>query len=143
MKFSSRKDSLFTIIIISICLFLFGIVFFEVHNQKIQLTNLWPICIILIVDVLLLWLFFDTKYELNKTTFKYKSGPLKGEIPITNIKEIIKNKTLWVGLKPATARKGLIIKYNKYDEIYISPKTNESFINYIKTLNDSIKITIH
>ena len=43
-------------------------------------------------------------------------------------------------LKPATALKGLIIKYNKYDEIYISPKTNESFVAEILKLNPEVKI---
>ncbi len=56
-------------------------------------------------------------------------------------REVIKGKTLWVGLKPATARKGLIIKYGKFDEIYISPQTNDEFINRLLELNDAIKIT--
>jgi len=39
-----------------------------------------------------------------------------------------RNTTMWSGFRPATARKGIIVKYNKYDEIYFSPDSNESFI---------------
>ena len=79
----------------------------------------------------MLWLYFDTNYELTTSEFKYKSGPIKGAIKLDDITEIIKGKSLWVGLKPATARNGLIIKYQKYEEIYISPKTNDLFISKI------------
>ena len=88
-----------------------------------------------------MWLFYGTKYELTKTYLKYKSGPIRGKIELKKITQIIKNKTLWVGIKPATAKNGLIIKYEKYNEIYISPKTNETFIKQILKLNSGIKIT--
>ncbi len=102
---------------------------------------IWVDILMLIVAVLLLWLNFGTEYELNKTELNYKSGPIRGKIEIENIKEIIIGKNLWTGLKPATARNGLIIKYNKYDEIYISPQTNETFVNKILEFNKKIKIT--
>ncbi|HET8839525.1 MAG TPA: PH domain-containing protein, partial [Flavobacteriaceae bacterium] len=55
-------------------------------------------------------------------------------------REIIKGETRWCGLKPATAGKGLVVKYNKYDEIYISPKTNDSFVEKLLQLNPKIEI---
>ena len=93
-----------------------------------------------LVVLFLLWIFFDTKYELTKSHLKYKSGPIRGKIDIYSIRKIIKGKTLWAGLKPATAKNGLIIKYNKYDEIYISPKTNDTFIAKILEFNLEIEI---
>ena len=95
----------------------------------------------LVVASFLIWLGLGTNYELTKTELKYKSGPIKGKIEIDKIHEIIKGKTLWSGLKPATARNGLIVKYEKYNEIYISPETNNSFIKKILELNNKIKIT--
>jgi len=88
-----------------------------------------------------LWSYYGTYYELTQTFLKYNCGPIKGKIQIKEIREVIKEKTLWVGLKPATARKGLIIKYGKFDEIYISPETNDEFINSLLKLNDAVKIT--
>lgn len=138
MKFKSRKDLFFKVIMIGVCLLLtYG---FVTGIYKGDTLNSWSLLIFLLVMVFLLWIFFDTRYELTPTTLKYKSGPIKGEIPLKNISEIINNKTLWVGLKPATATKGLIIKYNKFDEIYISPLSNESFIKKIIELNKDIKI---
>ena len=45
-----------------------------------------------------------------------------------------------VGFKPALATKGLIIKYNKYDDIYISPNSNDTFIEAVLKINSNIKI---
>lgn len=57
---------------------------------------------------------------------------IRGKIEIVGIKEIIIGKSLWSGFKPATAKNGLIIKYDKYNEIYISPKPmTHSFKEYL------------
>lgn len=93
-----------------------------------------------IANALLLWIYFDTGYELTQSELKYKSGPLRGSIEIKKIHEIVKGKTLWAGIKPAMARNGLIIKHGKYDEIYISPDSNDAFINEILKLNKNIII---
>ncbi|WP_127844130.1 PH domain-containing protein [Psychroflexus aestuariivivens] len=77
---------------------------------------------------------------MTATELKYKSGFISGCISIDEIREIIVGKTLWVGLRPATARHGLIVKYQKYEQIYITPLTNEKFIDTILKLNPEIKI---
>ena len=77
---------------------------------------------------LLLWIYFDTFYKIEKNELIYRSGFLRGKISILNIKEILKGKTMWSGIKPALARNGLIIKFNKYDAIYISPENNDELI---------------
>lgn len=137
-KFKSKKDLLFQALTLGTVLFCVWIMVsagFATNLAK------WNLLILLVVCAFLLWCYYGTYYELTKTHLKYNSGPIKGSIKIREIKEIIKDKTLWVGLKPATARKGLIIKYRKYDEIYISPESNEEFIGSLLELNDVIKIT--
>ena len=102
----------------------------------------WSLIPVLGIVGFLFWLYFGTNYELTKENgLIYRSGPFNGKISLERITEIIKGKTLWVGFRPATARKGLIIKYDKFNEIYISPKNNESFIKKILELNKTIKIT--
>src|SRR5690606_28734059 len=44
---------------------------------------------------------FHTYYQIKDDKLIYRSGFIHGEIDINNIKEIIKGKTMWVGLKPA------------------------------------------
>ena len=104
-------------------------------------TFMWNDILMLAVAGFLMWLGLGTNYQLTQSELKYKSGPIRGKIQIHEIHEIIKGKTLWSGLKPATARHGLIIKYKKHHEIYISPQTNDSFVKKILELNSAIKIT--
>lgn len=70
----------------------------------------------------------------------YRSGPFQGRIAIDHIREIIVNCTSYSGIRPALARNGLLIKFKKYDEIYISPDNNENFLEAIQVLNPNIKI---
>jgi len=138
MIFKSRKDILFHILIIGIV----GMILFRIFSNGIENYEfIWTDILLLLVVGLLLWIYFGTEYELTEKELKYKSGPIRGRIEINNIKEIIKGKSLWSGLKPAMARNGLIVKYGKFDEIYISPKTNETFVKRIVEINKNIKIT--
>jgi hypothetical protein len=144
LKVNSKKDVLFQIFTLGMIGFFIGIVTSELFSgNTITGEMIWSYFLMLLVSGFLLWCYYGTYYELTQTHLKYNFGPIKGHIEIKEIREIIKNKTLWVGLKPATARKGLIIKYRKFDEIYISPETNDKFVSHILTINDAIKITAH
>lgn len=97
--------------------------------------------IVLAALIYLLWILFDTYYLISGHQLCYKSALLKGSIEISSIVEIKKNKTMFAGLRPATAAKGLIITYNKWDDIYVSPIDADAFIEVLKNTNPSIKIT--
>ena len=140
MKFKSRKDIFFRILVLGFNLLFLGIIIVRIFlNGKYEF--LWTDILLLLVSGLLLWLYLDTEYELTESELKYKSGPLRGKIELEKIREIIKGKTMWSGIKPATAKNGLIIKYGKYDEVYISPNTNETFVSEILKLKSDIIIT--
>lgn len=142
MKFKSRKDILFWISILgSLVLFCGTVLSRTVSNGIWTYEFYWTDILMVLLIGLLLWPNFNTEYQLTSTELIYRCGPIRGKIKIERITEIIKGKTLWSGLKPATARNGLIIKYGRYEEIYISPKTNNSFISKILELNDKIIIT--
>lgn len=139
MKFKSRKGILFTGLVYSISLALIGIICFRfLDSDNEPELFLWTDILLMLVPGFLLWLYYGTSYHLTTKVLKYKSGPMSGQIEIERIQEIVKGKTLWIGLKPATARNGLIIKYDKYSEIYISPKTNDLFIQHLLKLNKGI-----
>lgn len=89
---------------------------------------------------LFLSMYFNTYYVIEKGLLKYQSGFMKGNIPICNIIEIQKNKTLWSGKKPALSKNGLIIKYNKFDEIYIAPENNDEMLADLLAINNKILI---
>lgn len=91
--------------------------------------------------ILMFWVYLDTFYKIEKNELIYRCGFLRGKVEIQNIKEILKGKTMYIGVKPALAKNGLIIKFNKYDEIYIAPDNNDELISDLTKLNPEIKIT--
>jgi hypothetical protein len=96
--------------------------------------------IIGLVIILFLWIWFDTYYVIQGKELLYKSAFIKGSISIDTIYEIERNKTMYAGLKPALAMKGVVVKYNKYDDIYLSPKDADGFVEALKGVNPNIKI---
>jgi hypothetical protein len=110
----------------------------EVDNKSFNVEDGWKYLINGLVVLLLL--FFDTKYKLTKDDLTNKIGPIKGKIAIQEITQIVCGKTLWVGMRPATAKNALIITYKKYNEVYISPSSNELFVQEILKHNSAIEI---
>lgn len=142
MKFSSRKDLLIYLLIFG-CIAVMIAPMYSTLSEEINTTSLILLAIVLGITAFLLWMIFGTYYILTEELLLYHNGPIKGKIKLSTIHTIVNGKTLWVGFRPATANKGLIIKYGKYDEIYISPETNESFIAEILKRNPQIKIEDH
>lgn len=141
MKFKSRKDLFFQFIVLGTSVAIITLIPLKmILTGAILHTSLWFDIPLLIGAGFLLWIYFSTEYEITPTALYYKSGPIKGSIEIEQINEILKGKTLWSGLKPAMAKNGLIIKYGKYNEIYISPETNDAFIEYLLKFNEDIKV---
>lgn len=87
---------------------------------------------------LLFWMYFDTSYQIVNEKLYYRCAFFKGEIEIATIKELEVGATMYVGLKPALAFKGIIIKYGKYDDIYVAPENNDELANDLLTINPSI-----
>lgn len=129
----------FVFIILGIC----SLVFYKVFKQEDfgwNTDTVVPLLIISLTTILVVSFLFNTKYTLSDTHLQYVSGPFKGEIPIESIQKVKTNTTQYVGFKPALAPDGLIIYYNSFDEIYISPDSSESFVKQLLKLNPSIQI---
>lgn len=141
MTFTNRIDnftlSLITVIIL-ICL---STIFFTWwSNTQIFGFNLWLTILLLSIIGIIIWTIKDTFYILTEKELKFKSGFLSGSIKTESIKELEVNKTMWVGIKPATAKRGVIVKYNQFDQIYISPRDNEEFVKELLKIKPEIKI---
>lgn len=101
----------------------------------------WPVYLINGATLgLLLWLWFGTGYRIDATHVHYRCGPFRGKITIDTIREVELNTTMWSGFRPALAMRGIVIKYNKYDEIYFSPDTNEAFIQALLDVKEDIVV---
>lgn len=86
----------------------------------------------------IVWIWFQTYYEIKEGFMYYRSGPMKGFIPINSIIKITQNQTMYAGTKPALARNGLIITHGKWNEIYISPLLADEFVNNLRKINKGI-----
>ncbi len=89
---------------------------------------------------LIAWIFFDTGYHLESDAFRYHSGPVRGKIPYNKIRSLEVGKTEWFGTRPALATRGIILHYNTYDQVYISPDSNKRFVNELRRRIKNIEI---
>lgn len=139
IKFNSRRDSLiYVMLFFSVGIMIIPLI--TAFSGDMGLEIFIITLVIIIITALLLWIIFGTRYIITGTHILYNSGPLKGKIEINSIHTIIEGKSLYIGFRPATAGKGVIIKYGKYDEIYFSPDTNERFIEEVLKINPKIRI---
>jgi uncharacterized protein (DUF983 family) len=95
-----------------------------------------------IVLGLLTWLILQTNYAIDSKNLLWKSGPFKGTININSIKKIEFHKGIFVPVlwKPALSHIGLIITYNNYDDIYISPENRAEFAQKLTQINPKINL---
>ncbi|MDX5513521.1 MAG: PH domain-containing protein [Hymenobacteraceae bacterium] len=98
---------------------------------------------LLLIAALFLWILHNTAYTISGDKLIYKSAFLKGSIDIHSIKKIEKNKTMWAGLKPVLATKGLIIHYLDGvvgEDIYFSPENKNVFVEELLQINPEIEV---
>lgn len=137
MIFQSKRDVFAGCVICIAILLLFGCGILVVMQGGIEQ---WFLLIIATVICLLLWMWFATYYQIDGQQLHYRSGPVKGAINIMEIRSITTKKTLFAGLKPSLASGGCIVGYNKFDEIYLSPKEMDLFVAELQKINPSIKV---
>lgn len=138
-RFLSSKNT-FTIVILW-GIVLFFIVMLVINYEKGNFP-LIPIIIISLVTAFVLWVLLDTRYVIKNNFLLYRSGPIRGRIDITKIKSIKRFSGLNVPvmLKPALDTKGFIVTYNQFDDLFISPKMSDIFIEEIKKINPQIEV---
>lgn len=136
IKFEANKRG-FVIYIIIAALLPLIILFID---KEVILDNYLLLLPAVLPLLLFIWIYLDTRYWIENNQLYYKSAFLRGKIDIHKIEEIIIGKTLWVGTKPALATKGLVIKFNKYNQIYIAPINNNTLVNKLISINQNIRI---
>lgn len=138
--FKARTDTLFN-----------GVLIFSI---AVCVIPMWPLIrsgisgaealiafVILAATTLMMIAFYThTYYTVDGDKLHWRSSILSGRFSVSSIHKVSVNKTLWVGTRPATARNGVIIYYNKYDEIYFSPSDNEAFVAALLEINPEIEV---
>ncbi|MGB0431566.1 MAG: PH domain-containing protein [Bacteroidia bacterium] len=132
--------SLFTVIVFwGTILLLLGLFINDILSQQIGSTFYFHIFDFLIIG-LLLWIWFKTNYAFTGNDLICKAGPFNANIDIKSIRKVDLRKKMWAGFRPALDFKGIVIHYEKYNEIFISPKDTEGFISVLLRMNPTIKI---
>ena len=92
--------------------------------------------------LLLLWIIFRTNYTIDESYLICKSGPFKKKIKIQSISKISYHKGIIVPSfwKFSLNHYGLIINYQKFEDVYISPKDEIDFIAELTQINPNIII---
>lgn len=99
--------------------------------------------VIIVIWLLILWIFLDTSYSIKGRYLTVRSGPFIKKLKISSITKIIVGKTSSSGSIYATGRRDLVIYYKKNREIYISPKTNEVFLDDIQKIKPNLNVEIY
>jgi len=138
-RFLSTKNTFTIVILWSIVFFFIIMLVLNFEKGNIPLV---PMIITSLVTAFVLWVLLDTRYVLKNNFLLYRSGPIRGRVDISKIKSIKRFSGLNVPvmLKPALDTKGFIVTYNQFDDLFISPKMSDVFIEEIKKINPKIEV---
>jgi hypothetical protein len=107
-------------------------------------SSFYIVIVINLLSLLLLAsIILKTEYRIKNTFLHWQSGPFYGKIDINSIIKIKHHDGIFVPTvwKPALSQVGLIVTYNKYDDIYISPQNVADFTAEILAINPNIEIS--
>ena len=128
MLFRAKKDHTFLIVFLFVLLLYSGISLFTIIYED-DYSVIWVFLIVLTFLALLFISIYKTTYfRLDQHNLFCKSLIFKKEIPYSSIRKVEKQQGIYAGVKFSTAWKGIIVHYNKYDELLISPENEEIFI---------------
>jgi hypothetical protein len=132
MRFETKRDNTFLFIFLFVLVLNSGIASYSIIYEN-DYSVIWPFSLILISLALLFFLIFKTTYFVfEECQLVCRSLFFKRSISYSDIGKIEKQKGIYAGFKMSTAWKGLVLHYNKYDELLVSPEREDEFIQEIK-----------
>jgi hypothetical protein len=139
--FASSKNGFSCAILWIIAVGLLIILFIEKPEAEAPPLFIFNTIIIGIISMLI-WILLDTKYSIKEEILYFYSGPFRGKININSIRKIERHSGIIVPVtyKPALDTKGLIIHYNSFDDIYISPNQQVIFLEELLRINPNIVV---
>jgi hypothetical protein len=137
MKFKAKRGLYIKVLV---AVFFIAPVLLILFLPDTMLEKPGAVAILFVPFLLFLWIYVDTSYTVHDGKLSYKSAFLRGSIPISNIQKVVKGKTAWSGVRPATAFNGLLIVFDKADEVYISPENNDLLVSELLRHNEGIKV---
>ena len=129
-SYKARRDLTFAVVLSITPLVCWGLM--------LAAPNLIMFCVALLISLLFAWIWFDTVYMLGDGFLVYRSGPLRGKIPISTINEIHTHVRSFSGIRPALSFEYLQIRYKGNRKLFIAPRNEQSFIEDLERHNPKI-----
>lgn len=142
MRFNSSRN-IYTVSLLWLAvLFLLVVPFLPPEESETEAQSIIGLVIVCLINAFLIWVLLDTRYTIKGNQLYYCSGPIRGRIDVLKIHQLEHVTTWYVTslIKPALGYYGLTVRYNKFDDIYISPKEKEKFIAELLKINPNIKV---
>jgi hypothetical protein len=141
--FQSEKDKHFNyfFLLTPVLLFLLLISTFFTNSLHSTTDFLFGLFIVIIISGMLMWFYTRTFYKIVNDQLIVVCGPLKWKIPVADIIKIRLHQkpvasSLW---KASLSGKGIVIYFGKR-MIYISPVSQNKFLEILNALNPGIEI---
>lgn len=133
MRFKTKVDWFYkSIILFLLAVFIVGEVSIY-QNENTFEAIIFGLIFLLIISFLIAAI-FTTHFTFESDHLLCKFSFWKNKIPYATIKKIERQKSvIYGGWKLSTATKGLIITYNSYDELLISPENEDEFISKLNS----------
>ena len=132
MIFKSKRDYTFPVIIAFVFILYSIIATVEICSSG-DYTILIGLGSVFLFIVLLFWAIQKYTYlEISNEELICHTLFYKKRIPLKTIRKVEKLKGLYAGLKFSTSIFGLVVYYNKFDDVFISPADEVVFMDEIQ-----------
>lgn len=140
--FQSEKNYYMIGFLWLVVIFLIIIPFFPENTEETGASIVIGFVVLYSISGMFVWMLLDTNYKIKNNELFYCSGPVRGSIEIKTIRKIERWNKWYVMsfIKPALHKDGLIIYYEKFNDIFISPKNKEDFIAALREINPDIEV---
>ncbi len=141
MVFKPKKDWFFPVVLLFVGVIYSAIAVYILIEEEDH-SSIYGLGLVFFLLMLLFWVIQKTtSYRIDsENKLICKMLFLKKIISISEIKSIEDSNGLYVGWKMNTSWKCLVVKYNKYDELLISPAEESEFIQALLKLNPLINV---
>ena len=140
MLFKTKKDYTFLLVFLFVFLLYTCIsIFIIIYENDYSVIGAFIVILTLLAG-LLISIYKTTFFRLDENYLFCKSLIFTKKIPYSSIRKVEKQQGIYAGIKFSTAWKGLVVHYNKYDELLISPDNEEIFLEKINEQMEAIRI---
>jgi len=141
MVFKPKKDWFFPVVLLFVGVIYSAVAVYVLIEEEDH-SSIYGLGLVFFLLMLLFWVIQKTtSYRIDsEDKLICKMLFFKKTISISTIKSIEDSNGLYVGWKMNTSWKCLVVKYNKYDELLISPAQESEFIKTILELNPTIHV---